>query len=271
MAATESAYRVRSLPQEARESGDDKAFIHLGRTLDIGAFGAGAAFQRKAGETVIPTTTRRARAATGTRSCTSSCRARPGSPIDGDDVDAPQGTAIFVHDPAVMRTARRDHRRHDRPRGRRPPRRRVPRHAGGSRRRASGTRTARRTTPQPSRRPSARSRCIRATRTCSTTSPAWRPCSATTTRPSRRSPSRSPSGSRTRSRRRRTTTSRRCARTRASSSSGLTERQWAQPEPQPAASSGASPSATWNEWPQPHEATAFGFSILNPDSWIVSR
>jgi hypothetical protein len=50
MGATETSYRVRSLPQEAREAGDDKTLIHLGRALDTGAFGAGAAFQRKAGE-----------------------------------------------------------------------------------------------------------------------------------------------------------------------------------------------------------------------------
>ena len=48
------------------------------------------------------------------------------------------------------------------------------------------------------------------------------------------------------------------------------ENQWLQPEPHPAAPSGASSSATWNEWPHPHEATAFGFSILKPDSWRPS-
>ena len=53
MAATETAYRVRSLHEEIRESGNDKAFIHLGRALDVGAFGVGAAFQRAAGEAVI--------------------------------------------------------------------------------------------------------------------------------------------------------------------------------------------------------------------------
>jgi hypothetical protein len=46
-----------------------------------------------------------------------------------------------------------------------------------------------------------------------------------------------------------------------------------QPEPQPPTSAvpGSASSATWNEWPQPQEETAFGLSILNPDSWIVSR
>src|SRR5262245_63321486 len=38
-------------------------------------------------------------------------------------------------------------------------------------------------------------------------------------------------------------------------------RQWEQP---------ASPSSTWKLWPQPQEPEAFGFSILNPDSWSDS-
>src|SRR4051794_6758449 len=44
-----------------------------------------------------------------------------------------------------------------------------------------------------------------------------------------------------------------------------------QPEPQPPTWPGSVSSATWNEWPQPQLETAFGLSILKPDSWIVSR
>ena len=40
----------------------------------------------------------------------------------------------------------------------------------------------------------------------------------------------------------------------------------------PAVPSGSSsPSSTWKEWPQPHEETAFGLSILKPDSEIEFR
>ena len=43
--------------------------------------------------------------------------------------------------------------------------------------------------------------------------------------------------------------------------------QWEQPEPQPAAPSvGRLAVGNVKEWPQPHDAAAFGFSILNPDS-----
>src|SRR6478609_12174674 len=51
-------------------------------------------------------------------------------------------------------------------------------------------------------------------------------------------------------------------------------RQCEQPEPQPPTavpSGSSSPSSTWKEWPQPHEETAFGLSILNPDSWSPVR
>ena len=46
-------------------------------------------------------------------------------------------------------------------------------------------------------------------------------------------------------------------------------RQCEQPSPQPPAwvpSGISSPSSTWKEWPQPQDETAFGFSILKPDS-----
>ena len=36
-------------------------------------------------------------------------------------------------------------------------------------------------------------------------------------------------------------------------------------------SGSSSPSSTWKEWPQPHDETAFGLSILKPDSVIVFR
>src|SRR5207249_8748135 len=46
--------------------------------------------------------------------------------------------------------------------------------------------------------------------------------------------------------------------------------QWAQPEPQsPAAAPGSSPSSTWKECPQPHEAETFGLLIAKP-AWRPS-
>src|SRR5919204_6146388 len=45
--------------------------------------------------------------------------------------------------------------------------------------------------------------------------------------------------------------------------------QCEQPGPQPAAPSGASPSSTWKECPQPHEAETFGLLIAKP-AWRPS-
>ena len=105
MATTETSYRVRSLPQELRGAGEDKAFVNLRRTLDIGAFGAGSAFQRKSGETVIPDHHEAGPGGDRHEELYVVVQGGARFTIDGEDVDAPHGTAIFVHDPGVMRTA----------------------------------------------------------------------------------------------------------------------------------------------------------------------
>jgi hypothetical protein len=105
MAATETAYRVRSLPQEARESGDDKAFIHLGRALDIGAFGVSAAFQRTAGESVIPWHHEAGPGGDRHEELYVVVQGSATFTVGDNEVEAPQGTAIFVQDPAVTRSA----------------------------------------------------------------------------------------------------------------------------------------------------------------------
>lgn len=105
MAVTETAYRVRSLPQEAGDSGDDKAFVHLGRALGIGAFGVGAAFQRTAGGPVIPGHHEAGPGGDRHEELYIVVQGSARFTVDGDEIDAPQGTAVFVHDPAAMRSA----------------------------------------------------------------------------------------------------------------------------------------------------------------------
>ena len=148
MAATQTSYRVCSLPQELGEAGEDKAFIRLGSTLDVGAFGVGTALPAHGRRDRHP---RPSRGRAGRRPARGALRRRAGrgqrSPSTARTSTLPQGTAIFVRDPAAMRKRRRDHGRHDRPRGRRSPRRGLPGHAVHSLRRGSGTRTTRRTTP----------------------------------------------------------------------------------------------------------------------------
>jgi hypothetical protein len=105
MATTETSYRVLSLPQEAREGDGDRVFIRLRRTLDIGAFGAGAALQRKAGEALIRDHHEAGPGGDRHEELYVVLQGSATFTVDGDDIEAPQGTAIFVRDPEVMRKA----------------------------------------------------------------------------------------------------------------------------------------------------------------------
>jgi len=96
MATTETSYRVLSLPQEAREGDDDRVFIRLRRTLDIGAFGASAAFQAKAGEDVIGEHDELGPGADGQEELYVVVQGDATFTLDGDEVDAPHGTVVFV-------------------------------------------------------------------------------------------------------------------------------------------------------------------------------
>ena len=105
MASTETSHRVLSLPQEAREAGDDRSFVNLRRTLDIGAFGVGAAFQRRTGETVIPDHHEAGPGGDRHEELYVVVRGGARFTVGGEEIDAPQGTALFLHDPGAMRTA----------------------------------------------------------------------------------------------------------------------------------------------------------------------
>jgi hypothetical protein len=105
LATTETSHRVLSLPQEAREAGDDRSVVNLRRTLDIGAFGVGAAFQRRTGETVIPDHHEAGPGGDRHEELYVVVRGGARFTVGGEEIDAPQGTALFVHDPGAMRTA----------------------------------------------------------------------------------------------------------------------------------------------------------------------
>ena len=104
MAATETSYRVLSLPQKASESDDDRVFIRLRRTLDIGAFGAGAMYQAKAGEDVVGEHDELGPGADGHEELYVVVQGSATFTLDGDEVDAPHGTVIFVQ-PGATRKA----------------------------------------------------------------------------------------------------------------------------------------------------------------------
>lgn len=104
MATTDTTYRVLSLPQEAREGDGDRVYVGLRRTLDIGAFGASAAYQAKSGEDVIGEHDELGPGADGQEELYVVVQGDATFTIDGEEVDAPHGTVVFVR-PGTMRKA----------------------------------------------------------------------------------------------------------------------------------------------------------------------
>jgi hypothetical protein len=105
MATTETSHRVLSLPEEGRAGEGDRVFVRLRRTLDLGAFGASAVFQRRAGETLVGNHHEAGPGGDMHEELYVVVQGSATFTVDGEDIDAAQGTAVFVRDPGVMRTA----------------------------------------------------------------------------------------------------------------------------------------------------------------------
>lgn len=104
MATTETAYRVLSLPEEGRAGDDDRVYIRLRRTLDIGAFGASATYQAKAGEEVVFEHDELGPGADGQEELYAVVQGSATFTLDGEEIEAPQGTIVFVQ-PGTKRQA----------------------------------------------------------------------------------------------------------------------------------------------------------------------
>jgi tetratricopeptide (TPR) repeat protein len=104
LATTETSYRVLSLPQEAGEGEGDRVFIRLRHTLDIGAFGAGAAYQAKAGEDVVGEHDELGPGADRQEELYVVVQGSATFTVDGEEIDAPHGTVVFVQ-PTAKRKA----------------------------------------------------------------------------------------------------------------------------------------------------------------------
>jgi tetratricopeptide (TPR) repeat protein len=104
MATTETSYRVLSLPQEASEGDGDRVYVGLRRKLDLGAFGTSAAYQAKAGEDVIGEHDELGPGADGQEELYVVVQGDATFTVDGDEIDAPHGTVVFVR-PGAMRKA----------------------------------------------------------------------------------------------------------------------------------------------------------------------
>jgi len=105
MAATETAYRVLQLEEAARAAGDgDRRRVPLRRDFDIGAFGVNAIYQAKAGEQVVMEHDELGPFAGGHEELYLVVKGGCTFTIDGDEIDAPQGTTLFVG-PAAKRAS----------------------------------------------------------------------------------------------------------------------------------------------------------------------
>jgi len=105
MASTQTAYGVVSLGDRLAEAKDERGRVPLREDLDVGAFGVSAVYQRKAGETVVPYHHEAGPGGDQHEELYVVVQGSATFTVDDDTVEAPQGTVVFVRDPAVIREA----------------------------------------------------------------------------------------------------------------------------------------------------------------------
>jgi len=100
--------------------------VYIRRDLGIESFGVNAFFQGTTGALVIGEHDELGPAGSNHEELYVVVAGDCTFTVDGDELDAPPGTAVFVRDPAAKRSARAKQERDDRPRRRRPAGRSVP-------------------------------------------------------------------------------------------------------------------------------------------------
>jgi len=105
MATTETAYSVLSIPEAARAEEGDRTHVRLRRLLEIGAFGATAVRQAKAGEPVVAEHDEVGPGSAEHEELYVVLQGACTFTVGGEEVAAPAGTAVFVRDPAARRGA----------------------------------------------------------------------------------------------------------------------------------------------------------------------
>jgi hypothetical protein len=86
--------------------GGRRGRVHVRRELDIGAFGVNAFYQATSGARVIGEHVETSPGASGHEELYVVVEGACTFTVDGAQVDAPRGTALFVRDPAARRSAR---------------------------------------------------------------------------------------------------------------------------------------------------------------------
>jgi tetratricopeptide (TPR) repeat protein len=105
MAATQTAYGVVSLGDRLAAAEDDRGRVPLRQDLGVGAFGVNAIYQRKAGEHVIRWHHEAGPGGDMHEELYVVVQGSATFTVDGDEIEAPRGTAIFVRDPGAIREA----------------------------------------------------------------------------------------------------------------------------------------------------------------------
>ena len=120
MATTKTSYSVITLEDAAQEAAQGgfglettpdpdagrRGRVHMRRDLDIGSFGVNAFYQGMSGAWVIGEHDELGPGASGQEELYVVVSGGCTFTVDGEQVDAPHGTALFVHDPATTRAAR---------------------------------------------------------------------------------------------------------------------------------------------------------------------
>lgn len=105
MATTQTSYGVVSLGDQLAQAEDDRGYVRLRRDLDVGAFGVSAAFQKKAGEQLVGEHDEAGPGSDRHEELYVVVQGSARFTVDGEEVEAPQGTAVFVRDPDSRRGA----------------------------------------------------------------------------------------------------------------------------------------------------------------------
>ena len=105
MATTETSVAVLAIEDAALQQEGDRAHVRLRSELGIGSFGIMAVRQAKAGERVIGEHDELGPGANRHEELYVVLQGSTTFTVDGEEIDAPQGTAVFVRDPASKRAS----------------------------------------------------------------------------------------------------------------------------------------------------------------------